>query len=271
MFGPSYTPETSPTTGYLTNVPSYPSPSFGPASCKGSLRLLLADKSSISPVLSSVDAIIFCGDALGPPVPTPVAESLLESCENLKAVAALSRTMNEEGYGLFATAARAAANKDVWDNNARDRSRLLSFESSLRSGAKSAKAGLCIVRAGTLKGGGQGGDESSGEEWALDGAFYEAVQRDVVNFQMLHDCETSGAYVMRGDTGRGGGNMQVVKANSVKEEVGDTGRKGAAGALVWGLGKEGEWTVRAKEGRNTPVGREAWEELFENGGEGYGK
>ena len=125
------------------------------------------------------------------------------------------------------------------------------------------------MRAGTLKGGGRGGDESIGEEWALDPAFYKRKQTDIVNFQMLHDCETSSCYVLEGDVGKGGGNLQVVKANSVKEEVGDTGRKGAAGALVWGLGREGEWTVRAKEGRNTPVGRETWEALFENGGGGY--
>jgi hypothetical protein len=135
MFGEDYSP-TKDSSGYLTNIPKVSAPNFGADSCKGNLRLLLADKDDISPVLSAVDAVIFCSDALGPPVPPEVASGLLESASNLKAVSVLSRTMNEEGYGFFATAARAAANKEIWDNNKKDRQRLVEFEDTLKEGVK---------------------------------------------------------------------------------------------------------------------------------------
>ena len=80
---------------------------------------------------------------------------------------------------------------------------------------------------------------------------------------------------MRGDVGRGGGNAQIVKANSVKEEAGDTGRKGAAGALVYALACEaaqGEFTVRSKAGERGPRGVAEWEKKFADGSsDGYGE
>lgn len=80
---------------------------------------------------------------------------------------------------------------------------------------------------------------------------------------------------MRGDVGRGGGNTQIVKANSVKEEAGDTGRKGAAAALVYAPACEsatGEFTVRAKAGERAPRGVDEWEVMFQRGSaEGYGE
>jgi len=122
MFGDSAPLAKDPSAGCL-NPPKLPEYSrrFGEDSCTGSLRLLLADKDDITPVLNDVDAVVFCSDALGPPVPPEVAEGILQSTPNLKHISLLSRTMNDKGYGFFATAARAAANKEVWDNNSKDR------------------------------------------------------------------------------------------------------------------------------------------------------
>lgn len=265
MFGSGYFMETD-GDGYLKDlpVPEKSREAFGEGSCSGRVRLLRGDEEpeAVSMAVEAVDAVVFCGDAPYPP-PFGVAEGILNGGTNIKSISAFTRTLNTENYNFICSAARKTANANIWDNNEKERKMWSDFEKRLKSNAGDKP--LCLVRGGTLKGGGNGGSGNEGEEYCLEKAFYEEVQRDVVNFNLLHDCATSGSYVMKGDVGVGGGAFQILSANSDKEEVGDTGRKGAAAALVYGLGMDGDWTIRSKEGPSEPS-REVWEGLMKGQG-----
>ena len=309
MFGDGYS-YTTDEEGCLS--PPFTSQSgFDDGSCGGKIKFLDGGDPSSTEELACVDGIVFASDNFEPAVPLEVANYLMECASDLKQVSVHSKTMNEEGYGWIVSAARKTANKDIWDRNKDDVQKLTSFTEGVKKKAAEKGAGVTVIKTGTLKGGGWGvtnlGDDAEGDEkvgpeggesYGLSDAFYKAVQRDIVNFQMLYDCETSDVYVMKGDVGVGGGGTQVLKANSSKEEAGDSGRKGtgertmpncslrttilttasliAAGALVYSLasgeaGSNQEFTIRSKEGRRGARGTAEWDAKFKSASTAIGQ
>ncbi|GMH75323.1 hypothetical protein TrST_g7979 [Triparma strigata] len=287
MFGDGYS-YTTDEEGCLS--PPFTSQSgFDDGSCGGKIKFLDGGDPSSTEELACVDGIVFASDNFEPAVPLEVANYLMECASDLKQVSVHSKTMNEEGYGWIVSAARKTANKDIWDRNKDDIQKLTSFTEGVKKKAAEKGAGVTVIKTGTLKGGGWGvtnlGDDAEGDEkvgpegeesYGLSDAFYKAVQRDIVNFQMLYDCETSDVYVMKGDVGVGGGGTQVLKANSSKEEAGDSGRKGTAGALVYSLasgeaGSNQEFTIRSKEGRRGARGTAEWDAKFKSASTAIGQ
>lgn len=154
---------------------------------------------------------------------------------NLKRVAAMSRYLNGGGMGFFASAAKAAANAEIWAASGDAVARYKAMESQVSSRAAALGAEHTFIRAGTLKGGGIGSSDSggSGDPSFLAPGVYNIGQQDVVNWRMLFDCDNLGAKLVRGDTLPGPGFTAALTATGAGD--GDSGRGAVAAALVASL------------------------------------
>ena len=101
----------------------------------------------------------------------------------LSHVSVMSRSLNGEGMGFTASAAKAAANPDIWAGG-RMVDEYKAMETRLCARAALVNADCTIIRAGTLKGGGSGDvtteTAGGGEPNFLNPFFYTLGQQDIV-------------------------------------------------------------------------------------------
>jgi hypothetical protein len=216
-------------------------------------------------LLGSVDAILLAidGDA-------PIGDGLIDLIlpagkTKVQRIVAMSRNLNGKGMGPFVVSSKMMANQEVWSCNTKDD--YVRFEAKLKSAAAAVGADCVIARAGTLKGGGPGGEDASCAETARTGlsyAFYNLGQQDIVNWRLLFDCNVQGVELTKGDTAEGPGFTAVFAATAAEAKPGDTGRHGVAGAMVHALGHGPggvDFAVRTAEG-STPPSKAEWDALF---------
>jgi len=233
------------------------------------LQIILgSDSEGVDGQMRESDALMVAvdGDA---PMSLQVMKYLLspEVAVKLKRVVAMSRNLNGDGMGFLVKAAKASAFKGVWDGSTS--SAYKEFEQVLREQTAQCGAEYTVVRAGTLKGGGCGEDNEDGEKFDqyLSEQFYAMVRKDIVNWQLLFDCNIRGVKLAKGDVLPGPGVKAVFTATSAEECLGDTGRCGLAEAMVRSLSSENcaniDFGVGTAEGRNPPTDTE-WQQLFES-------
>ena len=126
-------------------------------------------------------------------------------------------------------------------------------------------ADYTIVRAGTLKGGGNAFDaDDGGEPTFLNQYFYSLGQQDLVNWRLLYDCANLAVELQAGDNMAGPGFMAATTATD-RLGQGDSHRGGVATALVQALAcdaaKNKDFSVAAKAGREFPK-PEKWAGMF---------
>jgi len=228
-----------------------------------------ASEEAIEAAAASAEGLILAIDNEGA-FGKPVLETFLQPSSALKRVAVMSRYLNGEGMGFFASAAKTAANKDVWAANAQAVASYKAMEAEVARMSGAAGVEWTVIRAGTLKGGGSGcsgeeGDERSGEPSLLTPAFYELGQQDIVNWRLLYDCSALKVKLVRGDTLPGPGFTAALTATD-KVGAGDSHRGAVAAALVEALrspdAANRDYSVAAEEGREFP-GEKEWSHLFE--------
>ena len=203
-------------------------------------------------ILIAIDANIAMGDGM---------DYLFEKAgSNLKRIVGMSRNLNNEGMGFFATASRKAANADVWDNA--EASVYKEFDARLAKTAQENGVEYTIARAGTLKGGACGDNEYT---QYLTKKFYEMTKKDIISWQLLFDCNTRGVKLAKGDILPGPGFKAALTAIGTDEHDGDTGRCGLAEAMVRSLQYESaaniDFGVGTKLGREPPTDAE-WDGMF---------
>jgi len=194
----------------------------------------------------------------------PVLKYLIspEVALKLKRVVGMSRNLNGEGMGFFVKASKISANKGVWDcSTAED---YKTFEEVVKEQSAACGVEYTFARAGTLKGGGCGENEF---DQYLTEKYYKLVKKDVVNWNLLFDCQVRGVKLARGDVLPGPGAKAVFTATGVEEALGDTSRCSLADAMVRSLAFEscgnldfGVGTV----GSRTPPTDSEWQQLFES-------
>jgi len=202
-------------------------------------------------------------------LPESAVNIFLPAEQNLERVAVMSRYLNGAGMGFFATAAKFAANADVWAANDAAVGEYKKMEGAIA--ARSAELGIeySIIRAGTLKGGGIGdsllGEDKGGEASFLNPAFYNLGQQDVVNWRLLYDCSMLGVALERGDSMPGPGVMAATTATTNDSGQGDSHRGAVASALVEALSSPAaanrDFSVGARKARSFPDAKE-WQDLF---------
>jgi len=185
---------------------------------------------------------------------------------SLAHVSLMSRSLNGKGMGFTASAAKAAANVEIWaGGSAIEQYR--DMEARLRARAASVGADATIIRAGTLKGGASGSDsaeDEGGEPTFLNPFFYTLGQQDIVNWRLLYDCKALGVEMTAGDTMAGPGFTAALTATD-RIGSGDSHRGAVATALVEALGvdaaKGKDFSIAAKESREFPQA-DAWPAMF---------
>jgi len=192
--------------------------------------------------------------------------------ESLKRVVGMSRNLaNSEGYGFFAKAAKAGANNEVWlgpESNPDLISQYKDFEDVLKKNCEKNNIEYTIARAGTLKGGGPGGNEDDGNEICdqyLSKRYYELTKRDLITWQLLYDCDVRGVKISAGDVLPGPGFKAILNSKNNKANPGDTSRGGLAEAMVRSLSVESagnvDFGVGVEESRTPPTDEE-WKSIF---------
>ena len=181
-------------------------------------------------------------------------------------VACLSKHLSGKGMGPFVTASKVAANKEVWCAPPERVEMYRSFEAKLKAKVAAKGGDVTIVRGGTLKGGGPGDPESvQTVAPTLAPRFYAEIVADLVNWQLLFDCETRGVELTPGDSAAGPGLQAVFTATASDARPGDSGRVQVAQALVRSLALDGaagkEFGVTTKAARDHPSDGE-WEAEF---------
>lgn len=193
--------------------------------------------------------------------------------DNLQHVSLMSRSLNGEGMGFFANAAKTAANREIWAASAPLVDQLKKQEATFREMTKAKDATLTVVRAGTLKGGGSADSNldnlekpGGGEPDFLDTYFYSLGQQDAVNWRLLYDCSALAVELTRGDTMPGPGFKAALTACSAEGGDGDSHRGAVATALVEALRQPkaagAEFSVASKKGEKFPSEAE-WAAMFE--------
>lgn len=185
-----------------------------------------------------------------------------EQSPKLKRVVAMSRNLNGRDMGFFVSASKRAANAEVWDGSTANDYK--AFETALKQQVNTLpEAEYTIVRAGTLKGGACGGDDEFNQ--FLTRKFYEQMNKDVINWQLLFDCNCRGVVLKKGDVMPGPGAKAVFTATSSNACPGDSSRAGVAQAMVKSLLREEAGNVDFGIGTAespTPPGEEEWDALF---------
>jgi len=186
----------------------------------------------------------------------------------IKHVSLMSRYLNGGGMGFFPSAAKAAANAEVWDGNAQSIDAYRAMEKAVGSRAKDLGASCTTIRAGTLKGGASGERLSGGEGGEpsfLNPIFYSFGQQDVSNWRLLYDCGALDVELVKGDTLPGPGFTAALTAIAPEGGQGDSHRGAVATALVESMrcaaATDADFSVRSKSGRQFPQ-EGAWEALF---------
>jgi len=248
---------------------------FDDAYPQGSLPLTLlpitgenVDEAAIGESIKEAEGLIIAFDAERT-LPEPSMNVFMPPAggTQLKHVAVMSRSLNGQGMGFTATAAKAAANPEIWAGGEATISAYRLMEQQITGRAAALGASSTIIRAGTLKGGGSGDaarEEGGGEPTFLNPAFYQLGQQDLVNWRLLYDCEALGVELSAGDTKEGPGFFAALTAT---DRVGpaDSHRGGVASALVHALGCDAasgkDFSVSALEGREFPK-PDAWPGMF---------
>lgn len=224
------------------------------------------DESAIEAAVTGASGLViaFDGEEVAPQQALNVF--MPESGGQLKHVSVLSRNLNGDGMGFFANAAKTAANAEVWAGGDKKVEAYRDFEQRVLARAAEVSASHTIIRVGTLKGGGCGDPAGGGGDRSfLNEYFYTLGQQDVVNWRMLFDCDTLGVTLKRGDKMPGPGFTAALTATSPGAAAGDSGRGGAAAALVEALridaAANADFGVGTAEGRSSPTAEE-WKQLF---------
>lgn len=187
-----------------------------------------------------------------------------DTAKNVKRVVAMSRNLNGKDMGFFVKASKFSANAEVWDGS--KTKEYQEFENIIKRQTALLDAEYTIVRAGTLKGAGRGIDEEAFDQF-LSKKYYDMVKKDIINWQLLFDCNVRGVGLSRGDVLPGPGSKAVFTAIDTKACPGDTGRCGIADAMIRSL--EFEITTNmdfgvATQDSRTPPTDEEWNQLFTN-------
>ena len=211
------------------------------------------DVSAFNEAVATADGLIIAFD--GEQVLTDsLLDVVLPAEGGASRVACLSKSLSGKGMGPFVSASKVAANNEVWAAPEARVAMYKEFEAKLKKGGRE----VTVVRAGTMKGGGPGDpDNAAPPSMTLSEKFYaELPQKDLVNWQLLFDCETRGIALTPGDTASGPGFKAVFTSTSSNAEPGDAGRVALAQALVRSLSREDaankEFGVSTAEGRDYP-------------------
>lgn len=221
-----------------------------------------ADSETIQSRAASMSALIIAIDDTNA-IDASVVEYLLQTdnAKNVQRIVGMSRNLNGQNMGFFVKASKATANANVWDGSTLEQFR--AYETLLKQKAADLGADYTIVRAGTLKGGACGEKDQFPQFLTTD--FYEMTKRDVVNFNLLFDCNIRGVTLAKGDVMKGPGNKAIFTATSNEACDGDTSRCGVAEAMVRSLALE--QTANVDFGVGTAASREPpadveWDQLF---------
>lgn len=185
----------------------------------------------------------------------------------LKHVAMMSRYLNGNGMGFFASAAKVAANAEIWAGSAKSIEAHRDAEKMVTTRAEACGVAHTMIRAGTLKGGASGDALAggAGEPTFLNPTFYSLGQQDVVNWRLLYDCAALGVNLVAGDTLPGPGFTAALTATSPEGGDGDSHRGAVATALIEALGTDTaankDFSVGAVSGREFPSSEE-WAGMF---------
>lgn len=221
------------------------------------------DSDAIDGKVESSDAIIFAVDDDGT-MDEMVINYILnpKKAQQVKRVVAMSRNLNGKDMGFFVKASKISANSEVWDGS--KIKEYQEFESIIKRQSMLLDAEYTIVRAGTLKGGGRGIDEEPYDQF-LSKKFYDMMKKDIINWQLLFDCNVRGVSLSRGDALPGPGARAVFTAIDSKACPGDTSRCGIAEAMVrslmWEQVSNMDFAVANVDSRVTPT-EEEWNSLF---------
>jgi len=269
--------------GYKTTLAAVPNDAADPRQLvfdatypEGSLPLDIlpvagdaADGAKIEACIADAEGLIVCfdGEQTMPEAALNVFAPL-EAQNPLKHVSIMSRYLNGAGMGFTVSAAKAAANPEIWNGNSRTVEALRAMESQMTARARAIGSDYTIVRAGTLKGGasGEGGKgDLGGESTFLAPYFYSLGQQDIVNWRLLYDCGALGVDLVRGDTLPGPGFTAALTACSEEGGKGDSHRGAVATALVESLSApaaaNADFSVASKKGRSFPQPAE-WPAMF---------
>ena len=223
------------------------------------------DVTAFNEAVASADALIVAFDAEQTLTDT-LLDVVLPAEGGASRVACLSKHLSGKGMGPFVTASKVAANKEVWCAPPERVEMYRSFEAKLKAKVAAKGGDVTIVRGGTLKGGGPGDPESvQAVAPTLAPRFYAEIVADLVNWQLLFDCETRGVELTPGDSAAGPGLQAVFTATASDARPGDSGRVQVAQALVRSLALDGaagkEFGVTTKAARDHPSDGE-WEAEF---------
>jgi len=196
-----------------------------------------ADVDAFDAAVAGADALVIAFDA-EQTLTDALLDVVLPESGGAGRVALLSKHLSGKGYGPLSAASKAAANKEVWACT-RDRVAMYrDFEAKLRTKCAARGAELTIVRCGTLKGGGPGAADDRVEGVpTLSERLYDDLNKDLVNWQLLFDCDTKGAKLTKGDTAEGPGFRAVFTSTASDAQPGDSGRVQVCQALVRSLGR----------------------------------
>jgi hypothetical protein len=228
------------------------------------LKLIAAsDDTQWKPNLKDTSALLIAVDA-DSPMDVNTLQYLVnpEQSPKLKRVVAMSRNLNGRDMGFFVSASKRAANAEVWDGSTANDYK--AFETALKQQVSTLpEVEYTIVRAGTLKGGACGGEDEFDQ--FLTRKFYEQMNKDIINWQLLFDCNCRGIVLKKGDVMPGPGAKAVFTATSSNACAGDSSRAGVAQAMVKSLLQEKagsvDFGIGTAESRTLP-GEEEWEALF---------
>jgi len=225
------------------------------------------DEAAVGKAINEAEGLIVAFDSERT-LPEPSMKVFMpEEGGSLSHVSLMSRSLNGQGMGFTATAAKTAANPEIWAGGDAAMAAYRLMEQQVTARATAVGAASTVIRAGTLKGGGSGDasrEDGGGERSFLNPAFYSMGQQDLVNWRLLYDCEALGVSLSAGDTGEGPGFFAALTST---DRIGpaDSHRGGVAAALVEALGCDvatgKDFTVRTTESREFPK-PDAWPALF---------
>jgi hypothetical protein len=246
---------------------------YDDANPEGSLPLTVlpvsgsqVDVPKVEACINEAEGLIIAYDECFEFLPEPALMAYTAGSK-IKHVSLMSRSLNGEGMGFFANAAKAAANREIWNAPKQAVDAYKVQERTVLDRAAELGASTTVIRAGTLKGGASGDSAigGSGEASFLNTFFYSLGQQDAVNWRLLYDCSALGVELSRGDSMPGPGFTAAITATAPEGGAGDSHRGGIAAALVEALripeAAGGDFSVASKPGKDFPMEQE-WAQLF---------
>jgi len=229
-----------------------------------------AVKAEIEAAIEEAQGLIFAFDSDKQFLPPTALDVFLPpgGGTQVKHVSLMSRYLNGAGMGFFPSAAKAGANAEIWNGDAKSIEAYREMEKAVGVRVRDLGATCTTIRAGTLKGGASGERSSGGEGGEpsfLNPAFYTYGQQDVSNWRLLYDCGVLEVELVKGDTLPGPGFTAALTAISPEGGQGDSHRGAVATALVEAMrcaaAADADFSVRSTPGRQFPQ-EGAWEALF---------